>query len=348
MKSIYSVPLEDVRLYVLCEKANINFDDAMKVKIRQPKLREEDIVGIVLHSQNKPNILVGEKGYNVEVLDGSDVFNTETFLNRETLQDMCKRKNISYKMAQTYKKKNPELSDADIVRAFLSLKDFEKLCLDIGIEPFAITYYASDNYLSRLESIKYFFDRGPVDIKQMCREALAPYNEILKIKTENPSINDNMAVFLAKKQDLKLGSIEDRCTRAGLNYKSFLKYRKKFEGTDLSTSELIEQYKQYKNRKSFTQKCNEAGISYAMARSIKTRNKDLTDEEIIALCLERQSVLKEETFVDLCKKAGIDPVRAQNYKDRNGLTIPEVIQYYNPYCYYNITGNFVIVPLPKE
>ena len=47
-----------------------------------------------------------------------------------------------------------------------------------------------------------------------------------------------------------------------------------------------------------------------------------------------------------CREAGINIAAARIYKYKHPeLTEDEVIQHYNTKCYYNILGEFIIVPL---
>ena len=54
-------------------------------------------------------------------------------------------------------------------------------------------------------------------------------------------------------------------------------------------------------------------------------------------------------FREKCLRAGIDIKRAVQFRRKHiELTDEQVILYYNPYCYFNIQGEFIIVPIPDK
>ena len=73
------------------------------------------------------------------------------------------------------------------------------------------------------------------------------------------------------------------------------------------------------NTDTFKAKCEKHGLNYKTVVNYRAKHPELTDNEVIEFFIEKSKQVKKETFVDMCKRAGVDPVRAQNYKDKNNL-----------------------------
>lgn len=63
--------------------------------------------------------------------------------------------------------------------------------------------------------------------------------------------------------------------------------------------------------------------------------------------IDKNSLINKE-LRSMCSKAYVNYDRALKIRRINKLTNEQTIQYLNPYCYFNITGDFIIVPLPKS
>lgn len=80
--------------------------------------------------------------------------------------------------------------------------------------------------------------------------------------------------------------------------------------------------------------------------SYKYRHPGVSEEDILNHYLNTDLRGK---FSKMCKQANINYDTALEYRKRHdNITDEQVILHYNPYCYYNIQGEFIIVPLPKS
>lgn len=126
----------------------------------------------------------------------------------------------------------------------------------------------------------------------------------------------------------------------------YRRYCKANHGKVLSDDDIIIHY--LTRKKPFKEKCREHGIHPQTATNYKTRNPHLTDDEIIKHFLDKKDTEEIVTFADKCRRANISYKTALFYrKNHPELTDEQVIQHYNPYCYFNIQGDFIIVPLPE-
>lgn len=122
------------------------------------------------------------------------------------------------------------------------------------------------------------------------------------------------------------------------------------------------------NFRSFCELCNRIGINnstvnaYANRKDCKSKLQAITKivknsyiqgdililPDNIELNIKTVDGKKFSNLRKLCSMARIKPNTACAYKDDHPeLTDEQVILRYNPFCYYNILGEFTIVPLPE-
>ena len=162
-------------------------------------------------------------------------------------------------------------------------------------------------------------------------------------------IESNDLATIAYKLKKSDATLKKKCLATGVSYKQAVDYRRYYKanhGKILSDDDIIIHY--LTRRQPFKAKCREYGINPQTATNYKTRNPHLTDEEIIKHFLDKKDKEETVTFADKCRQANISYKAALFHrKNHPELTDEQVILHYNPYCYFNIQGDFIIVPLPE-
>ena len=206
----------------------------------------------------------------------------------------------------------------------------KKLCCDAGIS--RRTYYKYKHKypeLSRYDIIKV----------------------VLNTKRKDAEKTKNKKDLKVLKHRLKTSNMTfvEKCNTTGVDYKRAVDYRryvKQKHNKVLSDEDIIIHY--LTKDKPFKEKCRDNGIHPQTATNYKTEHPYLSDDEVIKYFINKGDV-GVVSFADKCKRANISYKSALFYRRKHSEQVDEqVILHFNPYCYYNIHGEFIIVPLPDK
>lgn len=185
-------------------------------------------------------------------------------------------------------------------------------------------------------------------VKDICREFGLGEQGYAMIKNHKDQIENIILSFTNKIYRNMFGNLislqsiqskpfktcEELCKERGLDVEGFIKYRNTVSCPTLE--EYINQYALIEaNRKErekyliLKEKCKKAGVSLEIARAYKSKHPDLTDEQIINICLSRKLKLKHKvTLREKCNKAGVNYNSVHNAMNiHRGITEEEAINY---------------------
>ena len=315
-----------------CVNYGINYETARKYRRNHPNLTDEQIIDYYLHSNRAKNRVTS---------DGT------------SFRQKCDDFNIPYATARRYRSKHPNLTDEQIIELFkLSKKDRRKItakpvikndstpinkCKAAGISHSAFRHFKyrnKDRGLTDDIIIDFFANNKYPKLRKICKEFNLDYIDVLKLKLDCPDITEDSMVDIV----LKLSKLDRTCIHKWLNNERFRSILLK---PDLDINEIVNIPTRI-STKELKVDCERLGINFETARKYKRNHPELTDAQI----LEHFTVI---SLYKKCKQAGISYKQVNKYRQRHPeLTDEQLILHYNPYCYYNITGDFVIVPLPEN
>ena len=328
-----------------CEDANISTSTFFRYKNKYPGMTDDQIISYCINE-----LKIQEKSFRQKCMDAK----------------------INYNSAREYKRRHKEIADDDIIKYYLNKSNiskntakntqntFKQKCEEAGINYKTLYYYRHRfkeltdeqiiaKYLNKeFKTTKYDIRKDSKPFKQKYIEAgitTPDYRTVIKYRKDNPDLSDEDVLrHYLNRELIKNNSLEQRCIRLGISSVAAIAYKERHR--NLTDDQIIEHYlkKLKSDSKSFRQKCIEHNINYSSAISYRANHPELTDDDVVKYYINELNIFKQK-----CAAAGISYNAAAHYiRFNNGVTYDQAILKYNPYCYYNITGDFIIVPLPNN
>ena len=214
------------------------------------------------------------------------------------------------------------------------MEKLKKECKELGVL-YLLDAYASLNKGKTVSELRETIIDN--ELINFAKENGYPYYRLLKVKLQkNINTTEVLKEFKARKskteKEKEIQDLKEKCAEVGVSIRSVYRYRQ--NNKELTYEQLIDIAKKHqeakktktkstKVKKTIQERCIEAGINYYQYTRCKTKNKDLSFEEIVEICLNQG-----KTFKDKCEEAGVKYNSAVAFRlDNKELTDEQVIEH---------------------